>query len=708
MALAKKRFTHEVGGKTLTLEVSALAEQANGAVLATYGGTTVLATAVMTDVEAKADYLPLKVDYEEKFYAAGKILGSRYVRREGRPSEEAILSGRLVDRTVRPLFDQRIRREIQVVVTVVAYDEAHDPDFPGLVAASTALGISDIPWNGPAAGVRIAKIGNDLAVNPTNSEMRGGKAPFTAFVAGPEGLINMIEFEGNEIGEDEVARAFARGQEEINALIAFQRNVIKEIGRPKADVTLFEPDAKLRAAIESFLVPRLDEAVYVANKMEQENRLRALKRALFAHLAESGVAHDAVTVEFVFEGVVDGLVHKNILEHGRRPDGRAIDEVRALEGEVGLFDRTHGSALFVRGNTQALAVTTLAPPGQEQVVESMEGTGKRRFMLHYNFPPYSVGETGSFRGPGRREIGHGALAEKALRPLLPTSEEFPYTIRVVSEILSSNGSSSMATVCASVMSLMDAGVPLRRPAAGIAMGLMMEEEDGGKRIEDRKFKVLTDLQGPEDHYGDMDFKVAGTEAGVNAVQLDVKVNGLTMEIVKQTLVQAKAARLQILDFIKTVIAAPKESLSKYVPVIIQLKINPDRIGMVIGPGGKTINGMIKRYDLASIDIEEDGSVFISAADPVRAKEAATEIKMMTREFKIGEIIEGRVLKTLEFGAIVDLGGGKDGMVHVSELKNEYVKNVTDVVRAGDFVRAKVIRADEDGRIGLSIKQAKEE
>lgn len=697
MSAIKKQFSIEVGGKNLVLETSSIAEKTNAAVLGKYGETVVLVTAVMSHREATVDYMPLKVDYEERFYAAGKIIGSRFIRREGRPSEDAILTGRLVDRTIRPLFDSRLRRELQVVVTVLAYDEENDPDFVGLVAASTALGISDIPWSGPVAAVRVAKIGGNYVVNPKNSELRSPEISFESFVAGPEGRINMIELAGRESSDEDILQGFALAQKEINRIIQFQKSIIKEIGKPKAEIKLAEADQNFKTAVFEFLGPRLEEAVYVKDKREQIKKMEALKTALESHVKEKFVDSppDMKAIYFLLDEAIDQLVHKNILEKEKRPDGRRVDEVRALDGEVGLFERTHGSAIFMRGNTQALAVTTLAAPGAEQLIETMEVTGKRRFMLHYNFPPYSVGEIGTFRGPGRREIGHGALAEKALRPLIPSVEEFPYTIRVVSEILSSNGSSSMATVCASILSLMDAGVPVKKMAAGIAMGLMRDEKGN--------YKVLTDIQGPEDHHGDMDFKVAGTEEGVTGIQMDVKIDGLDLEIIKKTLAQAKDARLHILKFMKSVLSAPRTKLSKYAPTIVIVKINPEKIGEVIGPGGKMINGIIKRTGVLTIDIEEDGKIYIAADSPEKANMAAQEVQSLTREFKIGELIEGKVIKILEFGAIVDLGGGRDGMVHVSELKNGFVKNVTDVVKAGDVVKAKVIRV-EDGRIGLSIKQ----
>jgi polyribonucleotide nucleotidyltransferase len=704
--IEKKKYELEVGGKTLTVEISSLAEQADAAVLVKYGETIVLGTAVMGKSEKALNYMPLKVDYEERFYATGKVLGSRYMRREGRPSEDAILTGRLIDRTIRPLFNNRMRRDIQVVVTVLSYDEEQGPDFPGLIAASLALGLSSIPWNGPVGAIRLASIAGALKVNPSVSEMEAGKS-FMTFAAGPRDLISMIELEGSDAQEDEIAKAYAEAQKQINALIDFQTSIIKEIGKPKADVKLASVEPELEAAIKEFLDPKVDYAVYPhlypenrtheLDKVEREHRIKVLQDELMAHLKEKFADKedlDLGPVEFIYDEEIDAAVHKNILEKELRPDGRKLDEVRPLNGEVALFKRAHGSAVFFRGNTQALAMTTIAPPGQEQLVETMQTTTKKRFLLHYNFPPYSVGETGMFRGPGRREIGHGALASKAIEPLIPPASEFPYMIRVVSEILSSNGSSSMATVCATTMSLMDAGVPITKPAAGIAMGLMSGE--GGA------YKVLTDIQGPEDHYGDMDFKVAGTRDGVNAIQLDVKIGGLTNEMIIKTMAQAKAARFHILDFIQTVIDRPRASISEFAPRVLRIQINPEKIGMVIGPGGKMINGLIAKYGLASIDIEEDGGVFVSSADAAKAEAAVKEIQSMTKEFTVGEVVEGEVIKILDFGAIVDLGGGLDGMVHVSELKDGFVKNVTDVVKLGDFVRAKITRV-EDGRIGLSIK-----
>jgi len=706
--LQKKQFSAEIAGKTLTIEVSALAEQANAAVLAKYGETVVLATAVMGRKDVDLDYLPLKVDYEEKFYAAGKILGSRYVRREGRSSEEAILAGRLVDRTIRPLFNDKMRRDIQVVVTVLQIDEQNDPEFVGLLGVSTALLISDIPWNGPVAGVRVAqKTDKQFVVNPDNSVVAEPNLPiFDAFVSGSKDRINMIELGGLDAQESEVVAGFKLAQTEINKLIAFQESIQKEIGKPKAEVALVEPDAEIRAEVQAFLADKLEDAIYKPTKIEHTTAVGALNHALNEHIKEKFAdAKEKINwkaVESLFEDSVNDVVHKNVLEKDRRPDGRKLDEVRALDAEVGLFSRTHGSALFVRGNTQALAITTLAAPGAEQLIESMETNAKRRFMLHYNFPPFSVGEVGNFRGPGRREIGHGNLARKSLERLIPSKEEFPYTIRVVSEIMSSNGSSSQATICASALSLMDAGVPLKKPAAGIAMGLMMAfNADGSADV--NNYRILTDIQGPEDHHGDMDLKVAGTADGVTGMQMDVKVDGLTIEILEKAFAQARDARIHILKTIVATLPAPRTTISQFVPKIRQFKIDPSKIGTVIGPGGKMINGLIEKYGLAGIDIEEDGGVFVSGMDLEKVEAAVAEIVGMTKEYKVGEIVEGNIVKILEFGAIVDLGGGNDGMIHVSELRQGFVKNVEDVVKLGDFVRAKIIKVD-NGKIGLSLKQ----
>jgi len=708
MDLQKQQFTTEIAGQTLKLEISKIAEQANAAVLGTYGDTSVLVTATMSKEDRAVNYLPLVVDYEERFYAAGKIIGSRFIRREGRPSEEAILSGRLIDRSLRPFFDQKLRRDIQIIVTVLSYDEENDPDFVALLTASLALGISDIPFNGPIAGIKLARFADgQTVINPTNSILKKeNKLNFEAFISGTAKKISMIELAGYEAKEEEVIESFNLGQEEIKKLIAFQENIIKSIGRPKIDYN-YDNDDDLKNKVQEYLKDKLEEVVYTTEKTDRQSKISALREKLREYLIENGLSDkDLSKADLLFEEEIDRLVHKNIIELEKRPDGRALDEIRPLYAEVGLFKRLHGSALFVRGSTQALAVVTLAPPGAEQLIETMEISSKRRFMLHYNFPPYCVGEISRLGPPGRREIGHGALAEKALKPLIPSQEEFPYTIRVVSEILSSNGSSSMATVCASSMALMDAGVPIKKAVAGIAMGLMTQTDADLTQTDAKKnYKILTDIQGPEDHHGDMDCKVAGTTDGITAIQMDVKIDGLSLEMLKNVLLQAKKARLEILKFMESVIDKPRSQISPYAPIIMTTDIKPEQIGEVIGPAGKVINNIIAVTGVESIDIEQTGRVFVASHDIDKAKDAIQQIQAITRDFQIGEIVIGKVVKILDFGAIVDLGRGKEGMIHISELKNGFVQKVEDVVKVGDMVRAKVIKA-ENGKIGLSLKAVK--
>jgi len=701
MDLQKREFTTEVNGKTLKLEISNLAGQAAAAVLGTFGETSVLVTVVMGKEERVIDYFPLTIDYEERFYAAGKIIGSRFIRREGRPSENAVLSGRMIDRTLRPLFNQKMRRDVQIVITVLSYDDENDPDFISLISASTALLISEVPWDGPVAGLRLAKIENgELVINPTNSVLAENQVSFECFVSGPENKINMVELSGIDAKEEEVINAFEKAQTEINKLVDFQKDIQKKAGKQKAEIIGKEISPDIKNKIADFLKDKLETAMYMENKGERNEHLELVKKNLFEYLTQEGIT-DFSGVENLLEEEINYLFTKNILESEKRPDGRKLDEIRPLYGEVGLFNRLHGSALFVRGSTQALAATTLGSPGAAQLFETMESAGKRRFMLHYNFPPYSVGETGRLGAPGRREIGHGALAEKAIKSIIPSDEEFPYTIRIVCEILSSNGSSSMATVCASTMSLMDAGVPIKKPVAGISLGIALDEKNP-----DGKYKIFTDIAGMEDHYGGTDFKIAGTTDGITAIQADVKIKGLTIEIIKEILSKAKKARLEILDFIKTIIDKPRPELSKFAPIIMIVNIKPEQIGEVIGPGGKMINKIIKDTGVESIDIEEDGRVFITGVGKENVMLALNQIKGMTREFQIGETIIGKVIKILEFGAIVDLGGGKDGMIHISELKDGFVEKVEDVLRLGDMVKVKIVKV-ENGRVGLSLKAAKD-
>ncbi|TSC82794.1 MAG: polynucleotide phosphorylase/polyadenylase [Parcubacteria group bacterium Gr01-1014_19] len=645
-----------------------------------------------------SDYFPLSVDYEERFYAAGKILGSRFVRREGRPGEEAILSGRIIDRTVRPLFDHRLRREVQLVVTILEIDNESDLEFITLMTASTALAISDIPWNGPVAGVKMLFDGNKLTFNAKQTDIKAvwpAEKGFLSFVSGTAEKINMIELEGVDAEESEVAKAFDLAQKEIAKMIDWQKGIVKEIGKPKASVHLAEPDAKLVKLVHDYLDGKLEKALYTKDKGEQHRKMAEVQNGLKALLvAEGRDEKELILANQIFERVTDDLVHKKILESEIRPDGRKLDEVRDLHAEVGLLQRAHGSALFIRGETQALVVTTIAPPGAEQLMENMRGLVERRFMLHYNFPPYSTGETGRVGAPGRREIGHGALAEKAVKNLIPTEDEFPYVIRVVSEVLSSNGSSSQATTCGAVLSMMDAGIPIKKSVAGIAMGMMTGPKG--------EYKVLTDIQGPEDHYGDMDFKVAGSADGVRAVQMDVKIDGITNKMLVDGLAQAKQARLEILKVMNKALAAPRKEISQYAPVILRLDINPDKIGLVIGPGGKVINSIIETTGALTIDIEQTGRVLIAGPNKEKAQAALEAVQSMVKEYTIGEIVQGPIVRILEFGAIVEFGPEQDGMIHVSELKEGFVKKVEDVVKLGQVVKAKIIKSDM-GKIGLSMK-----
>ena len=708
MDLDKKQFKTKVGDEEFIIEVSKIAEQANGAVIASYGGTTVLATVVMEDKDVELPYMPLRVDYEEKFYAIGKIPGG-FFKREGRPSNNAVLSGRLIDHAIRPLFDQRIRRPIQVTATILSYDGEHDLDFVALNAVSVALGISDIPWNGPIAGINADRIDGSIVINPTKNSLEEKEAEFSAFFSGTpsdaasnagqggDSQINMIEFAGDNADEEHIVDAAREAMRVINELNSFQEGIIKKIGKPKAEIKFDEPSGEFLKEMKSFLDGKLEDAVFVKEKTEQADKVSEVKTALREHLSEK-FEDELGFIEMLFEKELDDLVHKNVLENDRRADGRALDEVRDLYAETGLLSRTHGSGFFLRGGTQALGVVTLGPPRAQQLIETIERFGKESFLMHYNFPPFSVGEARAFRGPGRRDIGHGALAEKAIRPLIPGKDEFPYTIRVVSEILASNGSSSMATVSAASLSLMDAGVPIKASAAGIAIGLITGP--------DGTYKILTDIQGPEDHYGDMDLKVAGTRDGVNAIQMDVKINGITLEILKEALEAAKKARLHILDATDKVLSKPNAELSEYAPRILTIKIDPEKIGEVIGPGGKIINGIIEKTGAESIDIDDDGTVFITATDKKAGEAALFEVEAITKDLEIGGTIEGEVIKILEFGAIVEFPGGKSGLIHVSELQEGFVKDVKSVLSEGDMVKVKVLKI-ENGKTSLSLKQAED-
>ncbi len=687
--LSEKTFSYELGGKQLTATFGRLAEQANGRVIMKYGDTTVLVTACMSkNQRAGIDFMPLSVEYEEKYYAAGRILGSRFVRRESRPTEEAILSGRLIDRTIRPRFDHRMRNDIQVVVTVLSTDD-NDPDMIGVVGASLALSTSNIPWNGPLAAVRIGRIDGKYIVNPTHTEREA--SDFDIVVSGTEDRINMLEAGAKEIPEDEVAAAILFGHEQIKKLIAFQKEVIAEMSVPKIEITFDETLYE----IPSDILSSMESALYTKDKKEQTARIAEVRESWMKHAEEKyGEEFSAQKAEHAIEEATNDIVHKRILEKNERPDGRRPDELRELYADIGILPRVHGTGLFIRGQTQALTSLTLGGPGDSQIVEGMEVREKRRFMHHYNFPPFSTGEIKPMRGPGRREIGHGALAERALYPMIPPKEEFPYTIRLVSEILSSNGSSSMAATTASTLALMDGGVPMKKPVTGIAMGLMMDENG--------KYTVLTDIQGPEDHHGDMDFKAAGTRDGITALQMDVKIEGITPEILKDTFAQARKARLEILEVIEKRISQPKPDLSPFAPRIMTIQINPEKIGALIGPGGKNINEIIEKTG-AQIDIEDDGHVFITSVDKAGGDAALALVKACTREIAPGEIFDGKVTRIFPFGAMVEIAPKQEGLVHISEISDKRVDSVIDAVRPGHTVTVKVKEIDSQGRINLTMR-----
>jgi polyribonucleotide nucleotidyltransferase len=697
-----KSWALQLGGRELRISTGLLAQQASGAVTVRYGETVVLATAVMSKQAGQSrGYFPLMVDYEERYYAAGKIKGSRFIKREGRPSDDAILSGRAVDRTVRPLFDGRMRSEVQVVATVLSFDGENDPDLVAIIAASAALAISDIPWNGPVGAVRVGRInGGDFILNPTTEERESAQNALDLMVSGTKDKINMIEAGANEIPEAEMAEAFKFGFESVQKIASFIEDIRAEIGKPKSEAIMLAGPEGFDEDLKAFLRKEgLAEALFfLVKKEDKEAHLNEIGKKMKEYIAEkypeqaSGLGEVS---SLVMDEVSDEILHEKILKEGIRPDGRKLDEIRTITSHVGVLPRTHGTGLFTRGETQALTVTTLGAPGDQMVVDTMEVDMKKRYMHFYNFPPYSVGEVRPMRGPGRREVGHGALAEKALLPVLPPYETFPYTILLVSEVLSSNGSSSMASTCGSTLSLMDAGVPIRKPVAGIAMGIV---EGNGE------YRVLSDIQGLEDHFGDMDFKVAGTADGITAMQMDVKIDGLTPETLAEALVQAKASRLFILGKMLETIAEPRKEMSAYAPRIITIHINPEKIRDVIGPGGKMINRIIDETGV-SIDIEDDGSVFITSTDETSAKTAVEWINNLTREVKAGELFQGRITRLMNFGAFAEVLPNQEGLIHISELADYRVEKVEDVVKVGDVIPVIVKEIDAQGRINLSHRAA---
>ena len=689
MAMQSKSYSIDVGGKTMTAEFTDLAEQANGSVILRYGDTAVLATAVMSArTRDDIDYFPLTVDYEERFYAAGAILGSRYLRREGRPSDNAILSGRVVDRTIRPLFPQHIRNEVQVVITVLALND-EDADQVAVNAASLALATSDIPWNGPVAAVRIGQKDGATVINPTYIER--AEAELDVLSCGKDGTINMIEVGATQVDEETVASAFGLSVEEHNKLLAWQKKIIAEIGKPKRDAQKPELSAALKELWENEFKSKIKDTVFcgVAGK-------DAIHHLQEQWMAKIGEENPGIARRF-FEDRVDEEIHRGAVEDNKRADNRRFDEVRPLFAKAGgVSTMLHGSGIFYRGGTHVFTALTLGGPGDSQIIDSIEELdAKKRFMHHYNFPPYSSGETGRMGGVNRRATGHGALAEKAIQPVIPDAVAFPYTIRLVSECFASNGSTSMGSACASTLALMDGGVPIKAPVAGIAMGVMSH---------DGEHKVMTDIQGPEDEFGGMDFKVAGTRAGVTAIQLDIKLDGIPLAVLVEALAGAKKARLEILDVIEKEIAAPRATISPRAPEILTMKVKPDQIGLVIGGGGKTINGIKDVSEVDDITIEDDGSIFITGKGE-SAKMARSMIEALVKEYKAGEIYEGEVTRLMDFGAFVRVGPGKDaeGLVHVSEVAPFRINKIADALAVGEKVRVIIKEIDEKGRINLSIK-----
>lgn len=702
--MEQKKWSLQIGGRILEIETGLLAGQANGAVTARYGDTVVLATAVMSKSASKVSgYFPLMVDFEERYYAAGKIKGSRFIKREGRPSDDAILSGRAVDRTIRPLFNSRMRNDVQVVCTVLSYDGENDPDVVAIIAASAALSISNIPWNGPVSAVRVGKVKDELILNPVNGELTDGSLDL--LVSGTQDKINMIECASKEVPESEMIEAIKFAHDAIGKISSFVGEIQKEIGKEKSEPALVKGTEEFESKIKEMLFSEgLGEALYDKDKKVIEEKTKAISEKISTFIKETypdEVDKLKEIAEIVSEEVSDEIVHQNILEKEMRPDGRKLDEIRHIECKVGILPRTHGTGLFTRGETQALTVTTLGAPGAEQIIDTMEVDTKKRYIHYYNFPPYSVGEVRPMRGPGRREIGHGALAEKALVPVLPSKEEFPYTILLMSETLSSNGSSSMASTCGSTLSLMNAGVPIKRPVSGIAMGIIVDQKDN------QKFKVLTDIQGLEDHYGDMDFKAAGTTEGITALQMDVKLDGVTIPMLEAVLIQSQKNRMEILEKITATIAVPNPEMSQYAPRIIVMHINPDKIRNVIGTGGKIINEIIDETGV-EIDIEDDGSVFITSTDKVSAERAQEWINNLTREVKAGEIFQAKVVKIMAFGAFVELLPGQDGLIHVSEIADKRVENVEDYLKVGQIVPVRVKEIDAQGKISLTMKNVNKE
>lgn len=691
----KQVFKTTWGGRPLQIEVGQLAKQANGAVLVRYGDTVVLSAAVASKEAKDTDFFPLTINYEEKMYAAGKIPGG-FIKREGRPSTEATLTARLIDRPIRPMFAEGFRNEVQVTNIVMSVETDCSPAMAAMLGSSLALSISDIPFDGPIAGVEVGRVNGEYVLNPTVEQAEQTDIELT--VAGTKQAINMVESGAKEVSEEDMLGALLFGFDAIKELVAFQEEIVQAVGKEKMEVTLLQVDEVLKKEIFDASYATMKAAVMTEEKLAREDNIEQVKIDIREAYAEKFAGHEdedhlLKEVKQITEDLEKDVVRELITIDKIRPDGRKLDEIRPLSSEVSLLPRVHGSGLFTRGQTQALSACTLAPLGEHQIIDGLGVEVSKRFIHHYNFPQFSVGSTGRAGSPGRREIGHGALGERALAQVIPSEEEFPYTIRLVAEVLESNGSSSQASICAGTLALMDAGVPIKAPVAGIAMGLVSDGEN---------YTILTDIQGLEDHLGDMDFKVAGTKYGITALQMDIKIQGITEQILTEALTQAKQARMEILEELTSTIAAPREELSQYAPKIEMIQIEPAKIKDVIGKGGDTINGIIDETGV-KIDIDQDGKVSIASADAEMIKKAIKIIEDLTKEVKVGEVYLGKVVRIEKFGAFVNLIKGKDGLVHISQLANDRVNKVEDVVKLGDEILVKVTEIDKQGRVNLSRK-----
>ncbi|WP_207871539.1 polyribonucleotide nucleotidyltransferase [Enterococcus sp. DIV2402] len=695
--MTKQVFKTTWGGRPLEVEVGQLAKQANGAVLVRYGDTVVLSAAVASKEAKDTDFFPLTINYEEKMYAVGKIPGG-FIKREGRPSTDATLTARLIDRPIRPMFAEGFRNEVQVTNIVMSVEQDCSPSMAAMLGSSLALSISDIPFDGPIAGVDVGRVNGEYVLNPTVEQAEATDIELT--VAGTKDAINMVESGAKEVSETDMLGALLFGHDAIKEIVAFQEEIVAAVGKEKMEVTLLQVAEDLKKEIFDAYYQTMKTAVLTEEKLAREDEIDKVKDTVkevyaekAAELEADAAAQLTKEVKQIAEDLEKDVVRELITIDKIRPDGRKLDEIRPLASEVSLLPRVHGSGLFTRGQTQALSACTLAPLGEHQIIDGLGVEESKRFIHHYNFPQFSVGSTGRAGSPGRREIGHGALGERALAQVIPNEETFPYTIRLVAEVLESNGSSSQASICAGTLALMDAGVPIKAPVAGIAMGLVSDGEN---------YTILTDIQGLEDHLGDMDFKVAGTKDGITALQMDIKIQGITEQILREALAQAKKARMEILEELTSTIAEPREELSQYAPKIEMIKIDPAKIKDVIGKGGDTINGIIDETGV-KIDIDQDGNVSIASADADMIKKAIKIIEDLTKEIKVGEVYLGKVVRIEKFGCFVNLIKGKDGLVHISQLANERVNKVEDVVKLGDEILVKVTEIDKQGRVNLSRK-----